>query len=147
MGSGHGVPATLGFPQGRSDYEPEPGVLASRARGDSFGDLRSGVVESLPEMAIGRYSYFAGPTIFQTFAPGPGFLNASLGSISYNGDQALPETWSDQLVASFPGGQRVVLNGTDSRTRLCLYDRSAAPSECVGEPDPLLPGGPFDPLG
>ena len=92
---------------------------------------------------VNEDSYLAAPLIFQTFAPGPRRLNAALGSTTYNGDASLPETWSEDLVASFPGGRRVVLNGPGSRTRLCLYGRSAAPSECVGEPNPLLAEGPF----
>ncbi len=111
----------------------------------SYGSLAAGVIEALPGMTIGRYSYMAYPTSFMTSDPGPGPLSARLSSASYNADPSAPETWDGDLTATFPGGLEERLNGPEFRTRLCAYRPPGSPPECVGARDPLLSGGPFDP--
>jgi hypothetical protein len=95
--------------------------------------------------AIGRYSYGAGPLFLRVSEPGSGSLSATVQGVSYNADPTAPGTWSGELEARFLGGGSRLLNGPDSKTRLCRYSSSGQSTECVGDPPPLISGGPFDP--
>jgi hypothetical protein len=113
--------------------------------GENLEDVEAASLESPPALAIGRYSYGAGPLFLRVSEPGAGPLSASLQGVSYNADPAAPGSWSGELEASFLGGGSRLLNGPGSKTRLCLYSSSGQSTECVGDPPPLISGGPFDP--
>jgi hypothetical protein len=129
--------------------EADDAALAMKAWSSKYGEnleeVAAASLESLPALAIGRYSYGAGPLFLRVSEPGAGPLSASLQGVSYNADPAAPGSWSGELEAGFLGGGSRLLNGPGSKTRLCLYSSSAQPAECVGDPPPLISGGPFDP--
>ena len=144
----------LGFDQGTEAQltvtsAADDATLAMKAweskYGESLEDVEAASLESLPALAIGRYSYGAGPLFLRVSEPGAGPLSASLQGVSYNADPAAPGTWSGALEASFLGGGSRLLNGPGSKTRLCRYASSGLSTECVGDPPPLISGGPFDP--
>jgi hypothetical protein len=150
------VAPRLGFDQGTEAQlavttEAEDALLALRAWSSRYGenleDVEAAALESFPALAIGRYSYGAGPLFLRVSEPGSGPLSATLqvGVLSYNANPAAPETWSGELEARFLGGGSRLLNGPGSRTRLCRYSSFGQPTECVGDPPPLISGGPFDP--
>jgi len=112
---------------------------------ENLEEVAAGSLESPPALAIGRYSYGAGPLFLRVSEPGAGPLSATLQGVSYNADPAAPGSWSGALEAGFLGGGSRLLNGPGSKTRLCLYTSSGEPTECVGDPPPLISGGPFAP--
>jgi hypothetical protein len=112
---------------------------------DAVSDVQEGLLEIQPDMAIGRYSYHAGPAFFRAFAGEGGMPVGELGfTNTFNADPSAPETWSQDLSASFPGEPDVSLLGAGSKTRLCLQ-RQPKRQSCVGGDIPLLRAGPFDP--
>jgi len=113
--------------------------------GENLEEVAAASLESLPVLAIGRYSYGAGPLFLRVSEPGSGPLSATLQGVSYNADPATPGTWSGELEATFLGGGSRLLNGPGSKTRLCRYSGSGEATECVGDPPPLISGGPFAP--
>jgi hypothetical protein len=130
--------------------EADGAALAMKAWSSKYGenleDVETASLESPPALAIGRYSHGAGPLFLRVSEPGAGPLSASLlQGVSYNADPAAPGTWSGELEAGFLGGGSKLLNGPGSKTRLCLYSSSGQPTECVGDPPPLISGGPFGP--
>jgi hypothetical protein len=129
--------------------EAEGALLALHAWSSRYGenleDIEAAALESLPALAIGRYSYGAGPLFLRVNDPGSGPLSAALQGVTYNADPVAPETWSGPVEEHFLGGGTKPLNGSGSRTRLCRYSSSSEPVECVGDPPPLISGGPFDP--
>jgi hypothetical protein len=129
--------------------EADDALLAMRAwqsrYGENLEDVAAGALELLPTLAIGRFSYGAGPIFLRVSEPGAGPLNATLQGVSYNADPAAPGTWSGELEAGFLGGGSRLLNGPGSKTRLCRYSSSGQSTECVGDSPPLISGGPFDP--
>jgi hypothetical protein len=135
------VAPRLGFNQGTEAQltvmsEADGAALAMRAwasRYENLEDVEAASLESLPALAIGRYSYGAGPLFLQVSEPGSGPLSATLQGISYNADPAAPGTWSGELEAGFLGGGSRLLNGPGSKTRLCRYASSGQPTECVGD--------------
>jgi hypothetical protein len=147
------VAPRLGFNQGTEaqltvSTEADGAALAMKAweskYGENLEDVEAASLESFPALAIGRYSYGAGPLFLRVSEPGTGPLSASLQGVSYNADPAAPGTWSGKLEAAFLGGGSRLLNGPGSKTRLCRYPSSGQATECVGDPPPLISGGPFD---
>jgi hypothetical protein len=106
---------------------------------------QSGVVETRPEMAVGHYYLLGFPILLRTSSSGPGRLAGTVGDASYNSDPTQPKTWSGPLETELPDGHSVLLNGPGSRTRLCVGPSRNVAAECVGEPAPVLSGGPFAP--
>ncbi|HEV7615469.1 MAG TPA: hypothetical protein VGO36_04495 [Solirubrobacterales bacterium] len=129
--------------------EADGTLLAMRAwesrYGENLEDIAAGALETFPTLTVGRFTYGAGPIFLKVSEPGSGPLSAAVQGVSYNADPASPGTWSGELEASFLGGGSRLLNGPGSKARLCRYSSSGQPTECVGDPPPLISGGPFDP--
>jgi hypothetical protein len=161
---GHGAPVTEGEPLApyvtptlipgtrahavlETITEGEGLIAGLDAWQGSYDYVQGGVVEARPGLAVGHYSFIGFPILLRTSRSGPGRLSGTVDSATYNGDPTQPETWSGTLEAELPGGRDVLLDGPDSRTRLCVGASLEGAAECVGAPSPLLPGGLFDPAG
>jgi hypothetical protein len=144
------APSLGGHDKGQADLETFAEIDGRRVGLEAwnyFGDfpaVAAGVFEALPSMAIGRYWYRAYPLAYETSGFDGGPLTFRTGGASFNTDAARPETWSGEVSIDFPGLSQPVL-GPQFRTRLCIRERAGSAMQCVGEPQPVLPGGSLAP--
>lgn len=113
-----------------------------------FPATQAGVLESLPEMEIGRVRYEAHPLAFQAEWPPGGamtFKTPLQESAGYNADPSAPATWSGELSTSFPGLPGQPVAGPQFRTSLCMRRVKGEALQCIGEPAPVQPQRPPDP--